>query len=359
MPARALFDHGIQTKGSLPLSRDGTAHLSDFPLPACNRAVIPCLSAFACSTINLSQTGRQYANMPKPQKHSKKNTLILSSTTGICNHIQSTQPTLIPFFFHYQASPLAIPSAGELQIQIHLAALSGCCKLELSILTLIRPNEQHSHVLSKAPQTGGNILSSHSLAVFHRRTDAKYSTVMTTNLARHILLNLCCFCSHLHYFKVWERSFLTLRHRAYGLFPTFSPQHNYSYPWNYKIWNASGPVSCLPWNASAVLGPTNLSSSLKCRTNLLSLLKSHWLRRSTIVVCLFHLSFRLHLENSSHLHSFLPWFRGMKMGSTQGSIPFSFIILTCCLSTLCPNWNLGREIFRVRQTDRGQAVNWR
>lgn len=126
----------------------------------------------------------------KTTEAKQKNTLVPSSTTGICNYIQSTRHTLIPFFFHYRAGPLAKNSAGELQIQIHLAALSGCCKLEPSILTLIRVNE--SHVLSKHPQTGGNIHYSHSVAVF-QRTDAMYSIVMTTNYIRRIPYHLWCF----------------------------------------------------------------------------------------------------------------------------------------------------------------------
>ena len=180
------------------MSRGGTAHLSDSP--ACNGAVIPCLFAFCMlpqSTCHKQADDMQTCQKPQKQSthtHKKKeNTLVLSSTTtGICNHIQSTQPTLIPFFFlpppvHHQASPLATRSAGELQIQLHLAALSGCCKkLEPSILTLIRANEQRGHVLSKDPQTGANIHSSAQLRswffFFHRRTDSMHSIAMTKRL---------------------------------------------------------------------------------------------------------------------------------------------------------------------------------
>lgn len=55
----------------------------------------------------------------KPQKQSTKkkkreNTLVLSSTTtGICNHIQSTQPTLIPVFFFFRSSSSEPTSNAE------------------------------------------------------------------------------------------------------------------------------------------------------------------------------------------------------------------------------------------------------
>lgn len=111
-------------------------------------------------------------------------------------------------FFHYQVSPLAIRSEGELQIQIHLAALSGCCKLELTILTLIRANEQHSHVLSKDPQTGGNIQFSSG----EQMLCTLWGWLQTS---LYILYHLWwVFFYHLHYFKLWKRHFLTFTARS-------------------------------------------------------------------------------------------------------------------------------------------------
>lgn len=185
MPARALFDHGCQTKVHC-LSPGVKRHIKVTPpLLACNGAVFPCLSAFACSTIHMSHTGRQYANMPKPQRRSKRTHWYWAVLPVYAIIFKAHNPHYFHFFFHYQASPLATQSAGELQIQIHLAALSGCSKLLLSILTLIGANEQHSHVLSKDPQTEGNIDSSHSFAVFHKRTDAMQSQVMTINFTTY------------------------------------------------------------------------------------------------------------------------------------------------------------------------------
>lgn len=116
-------------------------------------------------------------------------------------------------------------------------------------------------------------------------------------------------------------------------------------------------------HVSALLGLTDLCSSLKGSAYPLSFLKSHWLRRCTTVVCLFpFFLFVFQIASWNNLHSAPPWFRGKKMGSCKGRkcfIAVSFIILTCFLSTLCPQWNLGGKIFRVRKTDRGQAINWR
>jgi len=158
-------------------------------------------------------------------KHAKtteakhKDTLIRSSTTGIYAIIfKAHNPHWFHFFSHNQASPRAARSARELQIQSNLAALSDWWKLEQSILTLIRENEQHGHVLSWHPPFGGIIRYLHSLAVFHKRTDAKFSIVITTNLTKHIPYNLRCFSPSLHYFKLWRKPFLTFRCGAYGLF---------------------------------------------------------------------------------------------------------------------------------------------
>lgn len=138
----------------------------------------------------------------KTTEAKQKNTLVLSSTTGICNNIQSTQPTLIPFFF---LSVVSGKPTSNTECRRTADSNSFSCSQwvlrtsSLSILTLISANEQHSYVLSKDSQTGGNIDSSHSFAVFHKRADAMQSQVMTTNLTRHILYNLC-FSYHLHYF---------------------------------------------------------------------------------------------------------------------------------------------------------------
>lgn len=102
------------------------------------------------------------------------------------SYSKHTAHTYFHFFLHYQDSRPVKPNAGELQILIRLAALNVYYKLLLSILTLIRANEQHSHVLSKEPQTGGNIDSSRSFAVFHKRTDAIQAQLMTANFTRHV-----------------------------------------------------------------------------------------------------------------------------------------------------------------------------
>lgn len=148
MPARALFDHGCR---SLSMSRSGTAHLGDSQLAME-------LLSLVCFNLHAQQLTchKQADNMQTCQNHrgkAKEHTGTEQYYRYMQSYSKHTTHTNSTFFFYYQASPLASLSARELQIQIHLAALSGCCKLERSILTLIRANEQHGHVLSKDPQT--------------------------------------------------------------------------------------------------------------------------------------------------------------------------------------------------------------
>lgn len=115
----------------------------------------PCLSSFACLTIHMSHTGRQ-KKMQTCQNHRGK---AKRKHTGAERRYQADaaifkaddphSSLFFLFFFHCQARV-----AGELQIHIRSAALGGCYKLFVSVLTLIGANEQHSHVLSKDPQTG-------------------------------------------------------------------------------------------------------------------------------------------------------------------------------------------------------------
>lgn len=189
MPARTLFNHGIialfqrwSSARKWPSAR--SLQWSCYPLFVC-----------ICMLNNWHVTNRQtickHAKTTEAQQ--KEHTDTEQHRQYMQSHSKHTSHTNSIFFCRYQGSPLATRSAGELQIQIHLAALSGCCKLELSILTLTRANEQHSHVLSKESQTGGNIHSSHSPAVFHRRTDAKYSAVISATLTRPIQENVILF----------------------------------------------------------------------------------------------------------------------------------------------------------------------
>lgn len=67
-------------------ARGGTPHLGDFPHPARRGAASPCSVAFACWTIDMSQTGWRYSNMPKPQRQS-------STTLPVCS-----KQTLFPCF---------------------------------------------------------------------------------------------------------------------------------------------------------------------------------------------------------------------------------------------------------------------
>lgn len=201
MPVRALFDHGCQTKLHC-LCPGVKRHIKVTPPPTPGLQCHP-LFVCICMLNNQHVTYRQtICKHAKTTEAKQKNTLVLSNTTGICNHIQSTQPTLIPFFF------LSLSSEPTSNTECRRTADSNsfsCSQwvlqtFSLSILTLISANEQRNHVLSKDPQTGGNIDSSHSFAAFHKRADAMQSQVMTTNLTRHILYNLC-FSYHLHYFE--------------------------------------------------------------------------------------------------------------------------------------------------------------
>lgn len=104
MPARALLDHGCQTKShcSCP-GVDQHTYVTSHPWLAMELSSLVCLHLHA----QQSTCHKQADNMQTCQNHRSKakDTLILSSTTGICRHIQSTQPTLIPFFLSLSSEP--------------------------------------------------------------------------------------------------------------------------------------------------------------------------------------------------------------------------------------------------------------
>lgn len=187
---------GVRHSGSLPESRAAKCppHLAMEPSS-------PCLSSFACLTTHVTYRQTKKCKHAKTtEAKQKENTLVPSGATRPMQPYskQKTHTPFFFFFFHCQARV-----AGELQIHIHSAALGGCYKLFVSVLTLIGANEQHSHVLSKAPQTGGEISILHTaFAVFHKRTDAAQSQVVTTNFTRRFLYNSCFpfFFHHLDYF---------------------------------------------------------------------------------------------------------------------------------------------------------------
>lgn len=238
--------------------------------------------------------------MPKPQRRSKKKTRwCRAALPGRCSHIQSRQPTLISFsFFSYHCQEKV---AGELQIHIHSAALGGCCKLLVSVLTLIGANEQHSHVLSKDPQTGGGYRFFTQILQFSTREQMLRSLKWWLQISPDVFYIIHVF---LFYFTIW----ITLEETIFNLESTehmfyfSSTAHEEA-----KVTRATSGMSLFSassrvLNASVPLTPTVLCSSLKCASNSPSPLKSRWFGGST-AACLFNLSFRERIYNSSLSHT--------------------------------------------------------
>lgn len=90
------FQPWAPDRGSPPLSGCAAAHLRKGPHPSCSGALFPrffCICMLNIQLITNRLTKCKHAKTTRPKQ---KSTLILSSTAGVCNHIQNTEPTLIP-----------------------------------------------------------------------------------------------------------------------------------------------------------------------------------------------------------------------------------------------------------------------
>lgn len=344
----------VSDKGSLPESRGVKWFITVTSLPpapsptswACNGAVFP-LFVFVCMLNNPHVTYRQTkknANMPKPQRQSKKKThWCRAALPGRCSHIQSRWPALLSFLSFF----LPLPGKSSRR-----TADSHTFSCSWWLLQTFR--ERFDFNRSKwATQPcfikgssdwergeGRGLILHTTFAVFHKRTDAAQSQVMTTNFTRRFLYNSCFSC----FFTIW----ITLDETIFNLESTehmfyfSSTAHEKA-----KVTRATSGMSLFSsssrvLNASVPLTPTVLCSSLKCASNSPSPLKSRWFGGST-AACLFNLSFRERIYNSSLSHTPL---------LTLPHLPTSPSFLA--VSTLRPKPKSGRGIFSVRRTDRGR-----
>lgn len=156
------------------MSRGGTAHLSDSPLPGLQWSCHP-LFVCICMLHNRHVTNRQtickhakyHRSKAQKKEHTGTEQHHYRYMRSYSKHTAHTNAISFLFFRSSSSEPTSNTecrrTADSNSFSCSLWLLQ---KLEPSILTLIRANEQHGHVLSKDPQTGANSHSSLSFAVF-------------------------------------------------------------------------------------------------------------------------------------------------------------------------------------------------
>lgn len=149
------------------------------------------LFAFACSTNDMSQTGKQYANMPRSHKQNEKSTLVLRGTTGICNHIQSTQPTLIPFFLSLSREPNSNTERRRTADSNSFSCSQWLLQTWTEYFDFNKSKWATQPCFIKGSSDWGKYPFFALLCSFpqENRCYVLYSIVMTTNFTRHIPYN--------------------------------------------------------------------------------------------------------------------------------------------------------------------------